>query len=288
MEMGRASDGDAQAEDGIISAEEGSSSGSSSSTEEEESAGDSDVLSRPVPCLRSPRQPAASYAATIVLATACLSIDRRPNNQGMELSVTSEGLVVLDESPAFNAPGPSPVKVSQSLFTFRAAWFRSIHAHTSRHTCMHPPQILFPSSDVLPSSSNTGVNTKLPGHLQVSYTQKNVGPYRRSSVKVARSVVAAAGDRIIRLVDFFVQPIRERNAQVRPPLEEQPRYVVKGIVCTCTSLVHLVSESHGHAHTRTRARQVHGLGGKLGGDFGLPAGGLPQAAADRALRAAAL
>lgn len=89
-------------------------------------------------------------------------------------------------------------------------------------------QILFPSSEVLPSSSPDDAapaTTKLPGHLQVRYAQQNIGPYRRCSVQVARSVVAGAGDRLIRLVDFFLAPIRERNAKLPPPAEEQPRYM---------------------------------------------------------------
>lgn len=41
-------------------------------------------------------------------------------------------------------------------------------------------------------------------------------------------MVAAAGDRIIRLVDFFLQPVRERNAKFPPPPQEQPRCVFWG------------------------------------------------------------
>jgi hypothetical protein len=80
------------------------------------------------------------------------------------------------------------------------------------------------------SNSNPASTTKLPGHLQFRYAQQNIGPYRRCSVEMARSVVAAAGDRILRLVDFFLQPVRERNAKQPPPAEEQPR-----CVCVCVS-----------------------------------------------------
>lgn len=93
---------------------------------------------------------------------------------------------------------------------------------------MHLAQVLFPSSEVLPTSCEDqgAAATKLPGHLQVRYAQQNVGPYRRCSVEVARSVVVAAGDRLIRIVDFFLQPIRKRNAKLPPPsTHEQPRCV---------------------------------------------------------------
>ena len=74
-------------------------------------------------------------------------------------------------------------------------------------------------------SPNATATTKLPGHLQVRYAQQNIGPYRRCSVEVARSVVAAAGERLLRLVDFFLQPVRERSAKAPPPEQEQPRCV---------------------------------------------------------------
>lgn len=205
-------------------------------------AGADDVLSRPVPCWRDARLPVIpdEYTATVVLETACLSIDRRPNNLGLELSVMAEGLTVLDEAPALQAaqeereratalPAPVPVKVGWLIQRFWLVDGRYIL--TFLHTSIHR-QILFPSSEVLPPSpaadgdaAPATATTKLPGHLQVRYAQQNIGPYRRCSVQVARSVVAAAGDRIIRLVDFFLAPIRERNAKLPPPAEEQPRYV---------------------------------------------------------------
>jgi hypothetical protein len=125
---------EAAAAEGVISVEEegngskgkGYTGGLAPSTE-----GGDDVLSRPVPSWREPRSPISleEYAATVIIETACLSIDRRPNNQGLELSVASESLVVLDEAPALRvakepvaataagagAPLPAPVKVSTDI-----------------------------------------------------------------------------------------------------------------------------------------------------------------------------
>jgi hypothetical protein len=65
---------------------------------------------------------------------------------------------------------------------------------------------------------------------QVKYSQQNLGPYRRCAVQIARSVlVGSAGDKILRVVDFFVRPVRERNAQawelLGPNPPEFPRLV---------------------------------------------------------------
>ncbi len=109
----------------VIAAEESGSVAAGAAPLLEGTAGADDVLSRPVPSWRDPRHPVLpeEYTATLVLETACLSIDRRPNNQGMELSVTSESLGVLDETPALHAAmepagaaatsPPPPVKVSE-------------------------------------------------------------------------------------------------------------------------------------------------------------------------------
>ena len=53
------------------------------------------------------------YVATITLRVACLSIDRRPNNQGIELSVTAEDICIENEMGSSGFRSQEPAKVTK-------------------------------------------------------------------------------------------------------------------------------------------------------------------------------
>lgn len=67
------------------------------------------------PSCRDPNAPIRpeEYVATVILRTACLSIDRRPNNKGIELVVSSEEMDVKDEMGRSGVMGHESAKVSK-------------------------------------------------------------------------------------------------------------------------------------------------------------------------------
>ena len=159
--------------------------------------------------------PSSEYVATVTLTMARLSIDRRPNNKGLELSVTAEEVVIeseealLDNSSIASQPQVESAKSRPSKILFPSSHL----SHSS-------------SSRVHGNSSTDAGDTTMPRlqeHLQLRYVQQNLACYRRCVVELGRSVVVGAGDRLLRVVDFFVQPVRERNAQGPPITCEQAK-----------------------------------------------------------------
>lgn len=102
------------------------------------------------------------YVATATLTMAILSIDRRPDNKGLELSITAE-VVSIENEEALLFDNSSTASQSQVEGALR------------------PSKILFPSSNLLQgeaqrgsgsnSSTDAGDSTmpRLPEHLQVRY-----------------------------------------------------------------------------------------------------------------------
>lgn len=88
-------------------------------------------------------------------------------------------------------------------------------------------QVLFPASDLqgaaglLPPEEEE--EEEQEGGWQVRYVQQSTGPYRRCAVEVRRSALVGQAERVMRLVDFFVRPVRER-----PPTPEQQQQAATG------------------------------------------------------------
>ncbi len=159
------------------------------------------------------------YVATVVLGVACLSIDRRPDGMGLELGVTAEHLVVENEvaSLADLWTGRASAATTTTKILFPSA--------DLVQGAGHPPSAAGPDGAQHGSATTTASSPRLPEGLQARYLQQSVGPYRRCLVELGRSVVVGAGDRLSRVVDFFVQPVRARNAMLPPPPTEQPKYL---------------------------------------------------------------
>jgi len=145
------------------------------------------------------------------------------------LIVTTEVMQVEDERTPVEEEGVTTGTTTTTTLT------------TTTPTTSPPLKVLYPSHKVhkiVENQGNTIGGPLVPGRpvvpegTQVRYLQQSVGPYRRIVVELSRTVVVGAGDKLLRLVEYFVRPCKDRqywssssSSSSIPSPVPQPRYM---------------------------------------------------------------